>query len=195
MIVYPDISSVKRRLSDLRDILPEIQGRNGELAYAKTVPIDVKPTATETIDALDVAPLLDPVFHNFAAYFIYAAFAVVEYKPVSMNAYCGVVGQSGQMLDYLHDDPVSLRLSTTAADNSCRVNPSTRVCPDAIYDFDLSQQIRGLMDTPTIELPELFFIEPVPEGGISQFVRNQAHAEKNLPMGTAKLALFATYKF
>ena len=195
MTPYSDIRSVKKRLTELRDVLPDIQGRNGELAYAKTIPIDIMPSAAETIEALDVVPFKDPIFQDFTSYFISKAFEVGEHKPVTLSGYCGVVGESGQMLDYLHSDPVSMRVTAAVVDNKCRVNPSTKICPDAVYDFELSQQISGLLNAPTIEVPDFMFLPSVEEGGFSQFVRNQAHTEQTLPLGTAKLALFATYNF
>lgn len=191
--IYPQVKSVKRHLSEISEGLPYIKGRNGNLGtLGKVDYFDVADNPESTMATLQAPYLYNPQFRDFASWFIEQAFILSgEDRPVDIGSMCGVVGDSGQMLDYLHVDPSAYRITATISDST--INPSTQVCRIHEYDYVLSQAIKPLIETTAIdEVPRELLLPQVGEGGIVLFVKNQAHAEQTLPTGTAKIAFFAT---
>lgn len=192
--VYNRVAEVKQRLAAIRFELPIIQGRNGAFGtHGRVDEIEVGDTPAITIENIVAPYLRDPVFLDFASWFVYCAFDIAgESGPKKLSSACGVVGPSGQLLDYLHIDPMLFRVTTTITDAD--VNPSTIVCKPHEYDEDLWRATTPLLEvTAAADIPCHLLLPQVEEGGLVTLYRNQAHAEKNLPQNAAKIAMFATF--
>ena len=188
--VFPELATLKRELYKLRDILPIIVGRYGDLTFSRAEEIAVEDTPNETIKHIDILPFKTEgsIFNLFAQWFIYRAFAYAgEGKPDKIHAFCGVVGESGQYLDYLHSDPMQLRITSTVVDLSCLVNPSTLVANNG------DSRVAMFENMVEADIPADLFIPQKPEGEIVGFVDRQYHLEKQLPLGSAKIFMSATF--
>lgn len=116
-------------------------------------------------------------------------------EPSYLHGYCGVVGNAGQLYDIWHTDfDIRNRDTVTVVDQGCQENPSVRLAQAAADD--LAQYIR-LKNLPRNlacdDIDPGLMLEPRDEGALTTIAFQQAHAEKTLPAGTVKLALFATY--
>jgi hypothetical protein len=189
-IIFPELTLLKRELLQARDFLPAIQGRNGELRYSPAASLYVGATPEETIDKIRLLPFSakGTVFNRFAQYFIQSAFDFGgEQPPNRIHAYCGVVGESGQYLDYLHCDAMQYRITSNVVDASCAINPSTQKAPLN------SEEAAAFENYSEHDIPFSIFEPQAPEGGIVGFFGGQFHLEKNLPLWVAKLFMAATF--
>ena len=187
---FPELEKLKRELFSLRHALPLINGRSGELTYSGAKQLIVGPTANETVEQISILPFKtdDTIFNLFAQWFIHRAFAYAgEGGPDNIHAFCGVIGESGQYLDYLHSDPMLFRITSTVVDLSCMVNPST------VTAHQTSDEAATFEGVHEVDIPFDIFMPQIPESGIVAFVRGQYHSEKTLPKGVAKLSMSATY--
>lgn len=191
---YPETERLRHELSKIKPTLPTIQGRSSRLTYAQIVDFAVGATPDETIDLLPQTTFgNNKELNNFAAWFIEMAFCLIEEKPQNIRGYYGLIGEDGQMIDYLHCDPMNLRFTATVADSSCSINPSTLICPNYALDDPSRSLLEKVKSVSASEIPKDIFLPQETEGSIVIFGRNQYHTEATLPTGAAKVFMSASF--
>jgi len=181
---YPQVTEVRQALSDLKPSLPII---GEDIKAAHKFPL------SETHDDL---LFTHPILKQLTSYFIARASLYGEAPLDEVRGYIGLVANT-QILNYLHQDPVPLRLTMTISDADNSINPSTRTCQPFGYceNFERELYYKSLGSEKGAALPQDIFQPQEPEGSIVSFIKNQYHAETTLPAGTAKLFLSATIRY
>lgn len=185
------IANAKRALHEAASSLPEIKGRNGLFTYGKTTDLLLEhPDVGTVIDNLPERYTRDSRLASYVKTIVMSAFDYQgEEPPLALMADIGVVGETGQQLDYLHTDP-NLHISWKLGSGD--ENPSTLVtAPKTMLDF---MNIEGFWRTTTAEVPAEYYGNPVPEGNGTVIHPGVYHGERTLPPGTALLSIFAAYK-
>jgi hypothetical protein len=189
---YERVSEVKQALEELSPELPEIEGRGEQQSVAtfgKSVDLPLRGSINpESIFAIDNRIL------NFTEWFIEQSYENGELRPSRIRGYIGLIGTSGQMLDYLHTDPISERITSTITSVD-GYNPSTRTFPKLRYLDLVDKAQRQYLNYPTSAIPDHYFQPQVDEGGIVHFEMYQLHTEAVLPIGAAKIFLSADFKY
>jgi hypothetical protein len=193
---YEHIGDVKQALTEIKDGLPEIEGRDGKLlpkggTFVSFVVLD---TPALTLNAITYPPFRHPDIRKYVGWVIEKSFEYAgDQTPGRIGGYCGTIGRKGQIFDYLHPDDVPYRTVATVVDSECSVNPSTRVAKLLLSDGE-NDDPSYYSETPCNELPDRLLRAQYPEGALVGFAKHQFHAEQTLPEGAAKLAVITTYR-
>ncbi len=184
---YPYVSEIRHALKSIKPNLPIIKSAEDVLGNNRSRSLD---SPDETVNSfMPKVRALSPAIDKCARWFVRLCHAYAGEDNFELTGYAGIVGEAGQILTYLHGDPVSLRFALTFADIDCPVNPSTITLSSRekiTLGHDLYQKTVGEL-FPPIETQQ------APQGKITIIEHMRGHQESPLPVGTAKFALFATF--
>jgi hypothetical protein len=200
MLIDPvELAQLKVFLSEVKPGLETISGRLDPTQPGVRLGIlPIGHNSVRTIELItDIFPYGEPPVAPLVSAFVNTVFSDKNHhgEPSYLHGYCGVVGDAGQLYDVWHTDYDILRRETvTIVDTDCQVNPSVRLAQAAADNIAQYVELKNL--PPNLACDDInpqLMLEPGAEGAITPIGFQQAHAEKTLPPGTAKLALFATY--